>query len=275
MRACGIVTLTTDFGLDDAYVAQLHGALLGVNPHLRIVDVSHAVPPGDATTALFLSECAWPAFPTGSVHVLVVDPGVGSDRGLVAIETAQAWLVGPDTGVLSSGLPASMRPAAGAARSPLAAGMRAADIRETPLATSEVSRTFHGRDLMAPVAAALASGRGLESVGQAVSEVTVVAPLASPLVDGAGEGRILHVDRFGNAITSFRASDAGAAFEVEVGGRTVLGPAASYAAGGTEVVALPSSSGYVELALPNGSAAEALGVGGGDPVRLRRRSSAG
>ena len=275
MRACGIVTLTTDFGLDDAYVAQLHGALLGVNPRLRIVDVSHTVPPGDATTALFPSECAWPAFPVGAVHVLVVDPGVGSDRGLVAIETAQAWLVGPDTGVLSSGLPASMRPAAGFARATLPAGLRAADIRETPLAAPEVSRTFHGRDLMAPVAAALASGRGLELVGRAVSEVTVAAPLASPLVDGEGEGRILHVDRFGNAITSFRASDAGAAFEVEAGGRTVAGPAASYAAGGTEVVALPSSSGYVELALANGSAAEALGVGRGDPVRLRRRNSGG
>ncbi len=275
MRACGIVTLTTDFGLNDAYVAQLHGALLRSNPALRIVDVSHAVPPGDATAALFLSECAWPTFPAGSVHVLVVDPGVGSDRGLVAIETAEAWLVGPDTGVLSSGLPASMRPAAATARSPLPGGMAAADIRETPLAAAEVSRTFHGRDLMAPVAAALASGRGLEVVGPAVSEVTVAAPLASRVIAGAGEGRILHVDRFGNAITSFRASDAGAAFEVEVGGRTVAGPAASYAAGGTEVVALPSSSGYVELALANGSAAEALGVGRGDPVRLRRRSSGG
>ena len=271
MRACGIVTLTTDFGLDDAYVAQLHGALLRANPSLRIVDVSHAVPPGDATAALFLSECAWPAFPVGSVHVLVVDPGVGSDRGLVAIETAQAWLVGPDTGVLSSGLPSSMRPAAGTTRSPLPAGLRAADIRETPLAAPEVSRTFHGRDLMAPVAAALASGRGLESVGRPLSEVTAAAPLASPVIDGAGEGHILHVDRFGNAITSFRASEAGAAFEVEAGGRTVAGPAASYAAGGTEVVALPSSSGYIELALANGSAAAALGIGRGDPVRIRTR----
>ncbi len=270
MRACGIVTLTTDFGLGDAYAAQLHAALLRVNPALRIVDVSHAVPPGDATAALFLSECAWPAFPDGAVHVLVVDPGVGSARGLVAIETDRAWLVGPDTGVLSSGLPASMRPAAGTARSPLPDGLRAADIRETPLAAPEVSRTFHGRDLMAPVAAALASGRDVASVGRPLSEVTAAAPLATPLIGGAGEGRILHVDRFGNAITSFRAPDAGAAFEVEAGGRTVAGPAASYAAGGSEVVALPSSSGYVELALANGSAAAALGVGRGAPVRLRR-----
>ena len=159
------------------------------------------------------------------------------------------------------------------ARAPLAAGLRAADIRETPLAAAEVSRTFHGRDLMAPVAAALASGRGLAAAGRAVSQVTALAPLATPLTDGAGEGRILHIDRFGNAITSFRAGDAGAAFAVEAGGRSIAGPAASYAAGGAEVVALPSSSGYVELALANGSAAAALGIGRGAPVRLRRRNS--
>ena len=103
----------------------------------------------------------------------------------------------------------------------------------------------------------------------------MAASLASPVIDGAGEGRILHVDRFGNAITSFRASEAGAAFTVEAGGRTIAGPAESYAAGGAEVVALPSSSGYVEIALPNGSAATALGIGRGTPVRLRRQHSGG
>ena len=111
MTPSGIVTLTTDFGLDDAYVAQLHGALLSAWPDVRVVDLSHAVPPGDLTAALYLTETAWPSFPAGAVHLVVVDPGVGSARGLVAVETPGTWLVGPDTGVLSSGLPAALRPA--------------------------------------------------------------------------------------------------------------------------------------------------------------------
>ena len=279
MRPSGIVSLTTDFGLDDAYVAQLHAALLSAWPDVRVVDLSHAVPPddltGDLTTALFLTETAWPSFPAGTVHMVVVDPGVGSERGLVAIETPpsptpNAWLVGPDTGVLSSGLPAALRPAQGSAGIVLPRGYVAADIRRTPLSSGEVSGTFHGRDLMAPVAAALASGRPLSSVGPAVTEIVAAAPLATPLVNGAGEGRILHVDRFGNAITSFRASQAGAPFTIRAGEHEIAGPGASYAAGGERPVALASSGGYLEIAWPSGNAAERLGIALGDRVTIQR-----
>ena len=275
--ASRIVTLTTDFGLDDGYVAQLHGILLSVSPSLRIVDLSHAVPHSDAadalTTSLFLTESAWPRFPAGTVHVVVVDPGVGSARGLVAIETPRAWLVGPDTGVLSSGLPDAVRPLTGIERAELPIGYRARDIRSTPLAGDPVSGTFHGRDLMAPVAGALALGAALESTGPSVRDVAVAATLASPILEGAGMGRILHVDRFGNAITSLRAEAAGEPFEIVVAGQVVSGPASSYANAGAEIVALPSSSGYLEIALANASAAAALGIERGTPVLLRRREA--
>ena len=290
MAATGIVTCTTDFGLDDSYVAQLHGALLSAQADLRIVDISHAVPPGDTAAALFLTETAWPHFPPGTVHIVVVDPGVGSDRGLVAIATPpsatpSAWLLGPDTGVLSSGLPESLRPREGRARVTLPVGYAAADIRSTPLATRAVSRTFHGRDLMAPVAAALATGRPLTDAGPPLAEVIATASLATslpaPLTGAAAEGRILHIDHFGNAITSFRTTEAGAAYTISAGDRDgaeqhIPGPASSYAAGHADggLVALPSSSGYVEIAAPSGSAAERLGIRRGDRVLIRRRDVA-
>lgn len=269
----GIVTLTTDFGLDDGYVAQLHGVLRSRDPALRVVDVSHAVPPGSLPTTLFLTETVWPHFPPGTVHVVIVDPGVGGERGIVAVERpareAGGWLVGPDTGVLSSGLAAASRPTAGVERVALPAGYAAAEIRETPLARRPVSRTFHGRDLMAPVAAALAGGQPLSSVGRPATTLMAAAALASPVREGAGEGRILHVDRFGNAITSFRSAAASARFVIEVEGRTVAGPVSSYGAGGEGPAALASSSGYIEIALADGSAAAALGIEAGTPVRLR------
>ena len=276
MQASGIVTLTTDFGLDDAYVAQLHGVLLSAAPDVRIIDLSHGIPPGNLLETLFLTEAVWPQFPQGTVHVVVVDPGVGSARGLVAVETRNAFLVGPDTGVLSSGLAEASRPSEDVSPVSLPDGCAAVDIRATPFARDTVSRTFHGRDLMAPVAASLAAGRPLAGTGSTVAEIVAAPPLATPLAGGAGEGWILHVDRFGNAITSFRASDAAERFTISVAGRVIDGPVASYANGGRDLVALPSSSGYIEVAQPNGSAASLLGIAAGAAVRIapRRASEA-
>jgi S-adenosylmethionine hydrolase len=280
MRAAGIVTCSTDFGLDDSYAAQMHGALLSIAPSLRIVDISHAIPPGDADAALFLTESAWPYFPPGTVHLVVVDPGVGSDRGLVAIETPDGWLVGPDTGVLSSGLPAQIRPAEGSARASLPDGHRAVDIRHSPLATGPVSRTFHGRDLMAPIAASLAICRPLTDAGPTVSQITAAASLATPVSDGRGAGRILHVDRFGNAITSFRAAEVDGAFTITVQSASghawrIDGPSTQYMSPSGGAIALPSSSGYLEIAVPSGSAAKTLGIERGDRTTIGPRETGG
>ncbi|MEE9276950.1 MAG: SAM-dependent chlorinase/fluorinase [Dehalococcoidia bacterium] len=274
-RPSGIVTLTTDFGLSDAYVAQLHAVVLREYPAARIVDVSHAVPPGSLDATLFLTEAAWPHFPPGTVHLVVVDPGVGSDRRIVAIDTGRAFLVGPDTGVLSSGLADNIRPAAGTAMLPLKSGPAAVDIRESPLRAERISATFHGRDIMAPVAARLAAGDPLADLGAPIDQVAAAAPLAARIEGGEGDGRILHIDRFGNAISNIRTADAPAAFELALRDASLAGPAATYRDGvtktGDRAVVIGGSSGYLEIAWPNGSAAQRLRLKLGDQVRIRPR----
>lgn len=266
---CGIVTLTTDFGLSDSYVAQMHAVILAGCPEARIVDVSHEVPPGQLESALFLTESAWPHFPGGTVHVVVVDPGVGTDRGLIAIEGPEAFFVGPDTGALSSAIAESERPAV-VSRQALSAGQRAVEISGSGAKASVVSTTFHGRDIMAPVAARLACGTPLESLGRAVASVMVAPSLAT-----SGEaGRVIHIDRFGNAVTSFRSADAAGELRliVTTGWRdevSVGGVETTYE--GTDppiAIVVAGSSGYLEIAWPRGDAAERLGLRIGDSVRL-------
>ena len=272
----GIVTLTTDFGLADAYVAQVQAVLLDRYPAVRNVNVSHAVPPGDLEATLFLTECAWPYFPPGTVHVVVVDPAVGTERLLVAVEACGARLVGPDSGVLSSGLPPAMRPASGIQRTPLPGDLQAVAIEAAAVGAAQISATFHGRDLMAPAAAALAQGASLADLGRPVESLLVAALLATPIVDGRGTGRVLHIDHFGNLVTSFRSDEAGPAFLLEARGRQIAGPVATYRAAptGAEVsqpVVVRGSSGYLEIAWPDGSAAEHLGLRRGDHVRVTPR----
>ncbi len=267
----GLLTFTTDFGLQDAYVAQLHAAVLRTAPGVRIVDISHAVLPGDLEHTLFLTESAWPAFPDGCVHVVVVDPGVGTARPLVAIGTAAAFLVGPDTGVLSSGLPAAMRPKAGVARMPIPDGVEAVEITDTPVRAATVSATFQGRDILAPVAAALASGAPLTALGRPLPTLQAAAPLATPTPHGRGRGHVLHIDRFGNAITTFRGADLSSAFRVRVRGHTINGPVRTYGAAPDRALALTGSSGYVEIAWGGASAAERLGLHRGDAVDVEPR----
>ena len=263
----GIVTFTTDFGLSDAYAAQLHAAVLRAAPWVRCVDISHAVPPGRMETALFLTEAAWPQFPPGTVHVVVVDPGVGTERGLVAAETANAVLVGPDTGVLSSGLPPAMRAAPDLGR--VAVEGVAAVVITAAASVAPLSTTFHGRDIMAPVAARIAAGAALTEVGTPVASVMAAPALAAVVREGTGTGRILHIDRFGNAITNLRAADAPRTFVIEVGRTRITGPAPHYQAPDDAALVLGGSAGYLEIAWPNGSAAEHLELRRGDTVSLR------
>ena len=266
----GIITFTTDFGLSDTYRAQLHAVALRAAPGVRCVDISHAVPPGRMETALFLTETAWPQFPPGTVHVVVVDPGVGTERGLVAVETADAVLVGPDTGVLSSGLPPPMRAAPALGRVPIAgaAGVTAVSITAAA-GVAPLSTTFHGRDIMAPVAARIAAGAALADVGTPVGSVMAAPALAAAVREGTGTGRILHIDRFGNAITNLRSADASRTFVLAAGHTKITGPAPHYQMPGDAAVVLGGSAGYLEIAWPNGSAAEHLGLRRGDTVTLR------
>ena len=272
MRA--VITLTTDFGLGDPYVAAMKGVILGINPEANVVDVSHSVRPQRVVQAAFITQCAWPFFPDGTVHVAVVDPGVGSGRLALALETPRGCVVGPDNGVLSSALPEEARPpaAAGLARVKLPEGYRAFSITNRRYLLEPVSATFHGRDVFAPAAAHVSMGVAVHELGEEVDSMLALPPLrACRRGDGSLEGSVLHIDRFGNAIMDARADDLpDGPFEVDVAGASVPGPAQTYA-GAAGLVALIGSSGYLEVALPNGSAANELAIGIGDPVLVRPR----
>jgi hypothetical protein len=243
-----IITLLTDFGTADGYVAEMKGVLLSGAPTATVVDLTHEIPPQDVEAArLALARC-WRRFPPGTVHVVVVDPGVGSARAALAVESAGRLLVGPDNGVLS---PALLAGDATVVALPVPPG---------------ASATFHGRDVFAPVASRLAAGEPVASLGAPWPTAIVRrTPEAHRLLDGTVQGQVLTVDRFGNLVTNLTARTGGA---VLVGGLR-LAVRRTYAdVHEGEPVALVGSSGFVEIAIRAGNAAYVLGVGRGARVVL-------
>jgi hypothetical protein len=268
-----VITLTTDFGLRDHYVGAVKGAILSVNPAALIVDISHEVAAQAIEEAAFLLACAFPFFPPGSIHVAVVDPGVGTERVALALATREGIFIGPDNGILSAALPKRARDAAtsGPREVPLAAEIHAFALRETRYHRQPVSRTFHARDIFAPVAAHISLGVKLPELGPEVDSIISLPPFRAKIAeDGHLEGRVLHVDRFGNVITSAGADQVPSGDMIaEIRGHFIRGPVGTYAdAGGPSV--LIGSSGFLEIALPDGSAARQLGVQLGDQVIVRR-----
>ncbi|MGI8496375.1 MAG: SAM hydrolase/SAM-dependent halogenase family protein [Gemmatimonadaceae bacterium] len=244
------VTLLTDFGTADAYVGEMKGLILSQAPDVQLVDISHEIAPQDIEGARLAVARYWRRFPDGTVHVIVVDPGVGSPRAALAVESDGKMLVGPDNGVLS---PALLMPDTRVVSLPVATG---------------ASSTFHGRDVFAPAAALLANGTPLDSLGAPFEHPVVRrTPEARRMDDGAIIGEVISVDRFGTLLTNLVAPRGGS---VEIAGRA-LGPLArTYAdAPNGAFVALVGSSGLVEIARRNGSAAELLAVARGAPVILR------
>jgi S-adenosylmethionine hydrolase len=244
-----IITLLTDFGLSDSYVAEMKGVLLTHAPDTVLVDVSHGVPPGDVRAASFILARVWRRFPPGTVHVAVVDPGVGTARRAVAAEAEGHAFVGPDNGIFSA-LPDDAR------------------FVELPV-PRDASPTFHGRDVFAPVAARLATGAALNDVGQPISDPTRF-PLPVPRREGTvWIGEVVYVDRFGTLITNLPGSAVAPGARVRVAGRDA-GPLAR-TFGDVErgaLVAFVGSGGVVEVAVRDGSAAAVLGLGVGAEVRV-------
>ena len=254
----GIVTLTTDFGTRDSYVAQLKGVLLSQCADLRVHDLTHEIAPHDVVEgALFLAG-AVPTFPAGTVHLAVVDPGVGGERRPVAVEVSGQRVVCPDNGLLT--LLARAHPIEAAH-----------DLTDPQFRREPVSATFEGRDVFAPAAAHLACGGTIADLGPPVSGL-VELPLPEPDHTGNGiRGEVMHVDRFGNAITNVHASMLRTGLDrarVQAAGREVplLRTYADAATG--EALALVGSSGYVEVAVREGSAAGALGLKRGSAVQV-------
>lgn len=263
-----VITLTTDFGTRDAYVGIMKGVILGICPRARLVDLSHEVAPQDVVEAALVLADAAPFFPAGTVHLAVVDPGVGTRRRAVALGLAGAFFVGPGNGVFG--------PVWERARSAHSAGsVRAVELTESRFFLPAVDATFHGRDVFAPVAAHLARGVGLDELGPRVEDPGTLSLPAPVRLDGKTlEGEVIHVDRFGNCTTNVARADleqlgAAGSLRVEAAGRgfgpvrTTYGEVAP-----GEVLALVGSSGRLELALREGHLARTADLTPGSRVQI-------
>ena len=254
-----VITLTTDFGQTDGYVGAMKGVILSICPEAELVDISHESPPQAVEQAAYVLSTAAAYFPPGTVHLVVVDPGVGSERRPIAVQTARSTYVSPDNGVLS--LVLNQDPA-----------RQAVHLTESNYRLSPVSATFHGRDIFAPAAAHLARGTALDELGEAlpVSEL-VDLPIHAPQPQPGGGWRcaILHVDRFGNLITNFRMQSHQRGLKVGVGGRWIEKISRTFAdVAPGDLLAYAGSSGYLEIAVRDESAAGNLYLDVGDPVQI-------
>ena len=275
-----VITLLTDFGLSDAYVGVMKGVILSRAPSASIVDLTHEVAPQAITQGAFLLEtalrqaqdAAWRFFPAASVHLAVVDPGVGTPRRRLALSAGGHYFVGPDNGVLSAALPASTRGSRRPGESyesrtvSLTAEVIAVAIENEALLLRPVSATFEARDAFAPAAAHLAAGGALADLGPRVHEAKALPAFRAPVLGEGLEGRVIHVDRFGNLITDILVGDLPSQPAFSVAGRR-LRLAETYAAA-SGLAAIVGSSGFVEVALTMGSAAAVLGLGPGDRVKV-------
>jgi S-adenosyl-L-methionine hydrolase (adenosine-forming) len=256
-----IITLTTDFGTDSPYVAQMKGVILSINREIEIVDITHQVPPQDVRrAALVLAEVA-PRFPRGSLHICVVDPGVGTDREIVFVQIGTQFFIAPDNGVLSRllrhGLP-----------------RHAVKLRNQTIWLHPVSDTFHGRDIMAPVAACFVSGAHPELFGPPIERLQTL-DWPEPQIEGRQvRGCVLYVDSFGNLITNIDRQQVEQLsgrreMSISCARRTIRGIVRTYgrAAAGS-LVALIGSNGLLEIAVVQGNAARQLGAESGQEVVL-------
>ena len=253
-----IVTLTTDFGARDAYVAAMKGVILGIADTVRLVDVSHEIAAHDVTEGALALEAAVPFFPTSTIHLAVIDPGVGTARRGLALITPVARFVGPDNGLFSPFLDG--------------VNWRAFELTAGDMRRPKVSRTFHGRDVFAPAAAHLALGVAPERLGPRVEDPVRLHWPTVREAHGAVAGTVLHVDRFGNLVTSIRseAFEGFGGISVRLAGRALpfVGTYGDLAEG--QPGALVGGSGRLEIAVREGSAAARFRARRGSPVVVSR-----
>jgi S-adenosylmethionine hydrolase len=256
-----IVTLLTDFGVEDYYVAAMKGVILSRCSQLRLIDISHGIAPQNVLSAAYVLLGAYDQFPPGTVHLAVVDPGVGSIRRGIILRTDRFYFVGPDNGLFSLAAPESAEAFA---------------IHPSSYLATEISNTFHGRDIFAPVAAALAAGVKVEELASPTRQIKRLPSLveATPT---AMHSRIIHIDRFGNGITGIERRHLGsdrlsAGFSLHLSGGNVIQKHKRFYAEEPVMSGQPfliwGSLGFLEVSVANGSAAEVLGLSCGQAVTL-------
>ena len=262
-----IITLLTDFGTEDAYVGMMKGVILTINPQAVIVDITHHIDPQDVIQAAYLIKSSYRYFPKGTVHLLVVDPGVGSDRSIVALEIMEHILLAPDNGVLTLLMDEGKTDAI-------------VSVENTRYFLEPVSRTFHGRDIFAPVGAHLCRGLDIKNLGSSLDQQNLVhLKISKPYSSGNHQlvGTVLWFDRFGNCISNIDAallekmdkSGSGKMLEVKIGKHTIKGISLNYAETEPKCpLAIIGGFGYLEIALNKGNAKHALGIEKGDTITL-------
>ncbi|MGB3512734.1 MAG: SAM-dependent chlorinase/fluorinase [Microcoleaceae cyanobacterium] len=263
-----IITLLTDFGLKDVYVSVMKGVIAEINSTLNIIDLSHEIPPQNLNAGQFCLQNAYPYFPKGTVHVVVVDPGVGSSRRAIAIQLPTGFLVGPDNGIFS-----------GVLNSIDTQQITVVELTNSDYwRTNSPSTTFHGRDIFAPIGAHLASGVALEKLGEKINpESLVKLPLNNIIITDSGiEGCVQHIDHFGNIITNIPSSYIkGKTWSVAVekdeqfSSYQTIGSGNNYAeCKQGELIAIIGSHGFVEIAANGSSAQFKLNLEYGDKVQI-------
>jgi len=252
------ITLLTDFGLEDSYAGVIKGVILSLNPQIRIVDLSHEVAPQDIQAAAFILHTAWRYFPAGTVHLIVVDPGVGSKRAGLAVEAEGQMFIAPDNGVLKYIFSSIST-------------HKVYRIEKSEIFLSDVSTTFHGRDIFAPAAAWLASGNKVASLGSRIYDYDrgVIAQAKFDVEKISGE--IIYIDHFGNCVTNIPSEKIRnlVGCQAFFNGLFIGKPVQTYEAAFTDSTALINGShGKVEVCLKNGNAAKLTGLKIGDKVDI-------
>jgi len=258
-----VITLLTDFGLKDSYIGAMKGVILSINPEVHIIDITHDIEPQSILDAAFVLYTTYSYFPKGTIHLAVVDPGVGTERRPIGITTQDYYFIGPDNGVFGLVL--------GKHRD-----SEVFQLINNTYFREKISQTFHGRDIFAPVAAHLSLGVTLDKIGRVIKDYKGIE-IPEPLVtQGLLEGQIIYRDRFGNLVTNvsqeifshFVGHDS---FEIEVGPfktQTLRSAYAEVAPG--EPLAIFGSTGYLEISENMGNASARLGLDVGDPIRIRK-----
>lgn len=256
-----VITLTTDFGLTDHFVGTMKGVILSIAPRVRVVDLCHQITPFEILEGGFVISQAYPFFPRGSIHVVVVDPGVGTSRRPILVEAAGQYFIGPDNGAFSIIYAAEPK-------------HKVRAITAGKFFLPSLSNTFHGRDIFAPCAAHLAKGIKPAHFGPLIRDYTQATTIF-PVRTGkrVWTGQVLKVDHFGNLITNLRTSEFSIPqakhFELLVGSQIVSRFARNYQESGFgEAFVIEGSSGYLEVSICQASAAKQLGCGAGAPLEL-------
>jgi hypothetical protein len=267
-----VITLLTDFGTKDYFVGAMKGAILSVNPQARIFDITHEIPPQDVRAAAFTLANYYKNFPPATIHVCVVDPGVGSARRAILLETGDYFFLAPDNGLLSFIFNEVENRKNAQQFSPRR--FRVFELTSEKYFAAEVSRTFHGRDLFAPVAAHLSNGIEPEIFGNEIEDfVRFENPQPRKISENETEAEIIHIDHFGNLVTNLKTEDLPAKFALEINETRIEKHQKFYAeAEKGEIFSIMGSAGFLEIVAFQDSAETLLKAGAHQKILLRRRN---